>query len=581
MRVRPSRSGPLVVVGCGQPPGEVGAGCDDGLVTMEQPQLPGFQVHDLLGVGGQSSVWRATRLRDGTACALKVLASSTQRRGMSEAAALVRLRHEHLVGVLDVVALASSAGPTTALVLELADGGTLEALLAGRQLLTPGECVTVVAPVAQALAMLHRRGAVHGDLHPGNVLFRRNGAPVLSDLGATRLVGESPAGLGVPGWVAPEVMAGDAATPASDVFALGVLIWRVLTGAEPPTRVCPGDADGVLPTDIPVPVVELVEQACSWDPAQRPSAERVSRTLLEAVQPVRVRLRGLAQPSDDRAMLMTRRLRETALAPTQRPDGPEGLARRLRARRDGAATLRRAVGPADTPAGRSQDDPVADERVLVSAERNVGVRGRHRRARRSRARAFGGIAMVAGVVVIAGWSTAVLAPSLRGEGDLGPPGPSSPQVAPYPASPVAAGPSPTSGRPTAAASTLAGSAEASVATAVSELVVRRAGVWRGERTVGAVFAPGSPASQQEVRDLAALRETGARYERLSFVVVGPVQVTSLQQGRASVQLQIRRGGVLVRLPDGQAVTAVDRTDTCRAELVHTSDGWRFAELSSA
>ncbi len=101
-------------------------------------------------------------------------------------------------------------------------GGAVDALVRHRGHLSPGEVVTVLAPVASALGRLHDLGVVHGDVSPGNVLLDLDGRPVLGDLGLGHVVGDvSPGVWGTDGYVAPEVLLGADPTPASDVYALG------------------------------------------------------------------------------------------------------------------------------------------------------------------------------------------------------------------------------------------------------------------------------------------------------------------------------------------------------------------------
>ncbi|HEY5076799.1 MAG TPA: protein kinase, partial [Acidimicrobiia bacterium] len=142
------------------------AGVDDFL-------LPGYDIEELLGFGGSGEVWRAREVASGDRVALKRLraANSTEplavERLQREAALLATVSHEHIVRLRSVV-------PTDdglVLVLDYAEGGSLAAVLAARGRLSAGEVVTIGAPLAQALADVHARGLVHGDVTPGNVVF--------------------------------------------------------------------------------------------------------------------------------------------------------------------------------------------------------------------------------------------------------------------------------------------------------------------------------------------------------------------------------------------------------------------------
>src|SRR5690606_4753627 len=112
---------------------------------------------------------------------------------LCEAGLLASVRHRHVVHLYDVLPLTEvGTGRPEAVVLvtQLAAGGSLAQLLSRRSILSPGELVTVLQPVAGALVDLHARGVVHGDLSTGNVLFRADGMPLLADLGTARVAGE-------------------------------------------------------------------------------------------------------------------------------------------------------------------------------------------------------------------------------------------------------------------------------------------------------------------------------------------------------------------------------------------------------
>ena len=120
---------------------------------------------------------------------------------------LMAVRHEHLVGLRDVVAMPDDR---TALVFDLVTGASLRGMVRSRGHLRPGEVVTVVTPLCEAVAALHAAGGLHGDISPSNVMVTAAGKPLLLDLGAARLAG-SPADapvFGTPGFVAPEVRQG-------------------------------------------------------------------------------------------------------------------------------------------------------------------------------------------------------------------------------------------------------------------------------------------------------------------------------------------------------------------------------------
>jgi serine/threonine-protein kinase len=189
--------------------------------------------------------------------------------------------------------------------MELVDGSTLEDRLS-RGPLPWRAALRLGAEVAAALAAAHARGLVHRDVKPANVMLTRSGAKVV-DFGIAAVAGDTgeirPGGvvLGTPAYLAPERMAGGPVRPATDVYALGVLLYRALTGtlpwqaetttqmikahvyAEPsPLPAVPGLPDGVT---------ELCLRCLSKDPEQRPTSRQVACTLAAAAG-VRVPLHG-------------------------------------------------------------------------------------------------------------------------------------------------------------------------------------------------------------------------------------------------------------------------------------------------
>src|SRR6478609_3388980 len=166
---------------------------------MGQPQVPGHVVHELIGRGASGAVWAATRVHDRCRVAVKVVAvgapgaggdadgeaadgeaadgNAAAAQAVRELAVLTRIDNPHVVRLHSATPLEDGR---LALVLDLVDGGSLAAVVAGRGHLSAGECVTVLAPIARAVADLHTAGVLHGDLSPGNVLFTADGRPMLS-----------------------------------------------------------------------------------------------------------------------------------------------------------------------------------------------------------------------------------------------------------------------------------------------------------------------------------------------------------------------------------------------------------------
>ncbi|MCW2620869.1 MAG: Serine/threonine protein kinase, partial [Frankiales bacterium] len=266
--------------------------------------LPGYEIQELLGFGATGEVWRARSTATGETVALKRLRPGVGPEAVSalrrEAAVLRTLETPFIVRLRAVV----GAGAEAVLVLDHAAGGSLASLLSRRGVLPPGEVVTVAAPLAQALAVAHARGLVHGDVSPANVLFTGDGMPLLTDLGLARSVAE-PRGNeplhATAEYLDPAVAAGADPGPASDVWALGALCFHLLAGTPPYEGELVGqvlDAArtrsraplGLLAPHVPRALVAVVEGALHDDPTRRPSAGALAVALQRAQTSVPVRL---------------------------------------------------------------------------------------------------------------------------------------------------------------------------------------------------------------------------------------------------------------------------------------------------
>ncbi len=240
--------------------------------------LPGYDVQAVLGYGGCGEVWRAVELASGEPVALKRL------RADADPAAVAALRREATVQArLDtpyVVRLRAVLGEdaSTVLVLDLAQGGSLAALLGWRGRLDPSEIVTLAAPLAQALAAVHAEGLVHGDLTPSSVLFTAAGMPLLADLGLARLRSDTGEARRTARYVDPVVAAGGLPTAASDVWAVGALCHHALAGTPP----YGGERGPDVLRAAPRSLVAAIASALQADPAARPSASELATALRRA-----------------------------------------------------------------------------------------------------------------------------------------------------------------------------------------------------------------------------------------------------------------------------------------------------------
>jgi eukaryotic-like serine/threonine-protein kinase len=205
-----------------------------------------YRIDAPLGVGGMASVYRAHDFRLDRDVAVKVLLpnlaadAGLARRFDREARALAAAAHPSVVAVFDVEPGDRATGREPFYVMELCDGGSLADQLADRGRLPPADLARTISTVADGLAELHRRGLVHRDVKPHNILFC-GGRPKLADFGLatsgapSEMTALTAAGttMGTLAYLAPELLGASPATAASDVYALAVVAFQALTGRLP------------------------------------------------------------------------------------------------------------------------------------------------------------------------------------------------------------------------------------------------------------------------------------------------------------------------------------------------------------
>ena len=242
-----------------------------------------------IATGGMGEVWQADDTVLGRRVALKLLVEElaaddrATRRFVREARATARLAHPNVARVFDF----GRQGGAPFLVMELLEGETLAARLASGPL-GPAEAARVAAAVADALEAAHGRGIVHRDVKPSNVMLTRDGEVKVLDFGIAAAADEthSTTGSGLyatVAYVSPERVAGEPATPASDVYSLGAVLYELLCGRPPFSGRSPALVARAHLHDQPVPVRQLapwvparLAEACqaalAKDPARRPSS---------------------------------------------------------------------------------------------------------------------------------------------------------------------------------------------------------------------------------------------------------------------------------------------------------------------
>ncbi|MET7708020.1 serine/threonine-protein kinase [Micromonospora sp. NPDC005413] len=261
-----------------------------------------YRLIEQLGAGGMSVVWRGYDEVLGRQVAVKVLASrlATDRafrhRIRIEAQAAARLCHPNITNVYDYGESEQVGLTVPYVVMELVDGMSLASRLGQESRLPWREAVTIGAEVSSALATAHARGVVHRDVTPGNVMLTSTGVKVV-DFGISALVGESEKGpdgslLGTPAYLAPERLDNGQVSPATDVYAVGLLLYRMLTGRLPwqastttqMLRAHMYNEPAPMPTvpGLPDEVAALVGRCLAKRPDDRPVTAELTRTLADA-----------------------------------------------------------------------------------------------------------------------------------------------------------------------------------------------------------------------------------------------------------------------------------------------------------
>ena len=243
-----------------------------------------YVLDDQIGNGGYGEVWRATDAVLARPVAVKLLHPRyTQRsealaRFRAEARHAGSLPHENIAQVFDYGEPADGQPPY--LVMELVDGPSLETVLTGGPL-DDSRTMDIVAQAAAGLQAAHAAGMIHRDIKPGNLLLAPGGTVKITDFGIAHTIGSAPLTasgelIGTPGYLAPERAMGEQATPASDLYSLGMLAYECLAGTPPfrgtPLEVALAHRDRPLPPlppSVAVDVAALVMRLAAKDPARR------------------------------------------------------------------------------------------------------------------------------------------------------------------------------------------------------------------------------------------------------------------------------------------------------------------------
>jgi tetratricopeptide (TPR) repeat protein len=323
-------------------------------------RLSHYDLQELIGIGGAAEVYRAMDLANGREVAVKVLSERAEPdmvvRFVREGRALAQLQHPHIVQVYD----SGEQGGQRYMVMELLSGASLKEKLLGRPMPWQ-EAVQAAIEVAEALEYAHAQGIVHRDIKPGNIMFGDDGQAKLTDFGLARLMDASTMTrtgtvMGTVFYLSPEQAMGRHVDARSDLYALGAVLYEMVTG-QPPHL---GDtAVGIiyklineeppfaseLNPNVPAALDTVLVQLLRKDPERRPATAQDVIALLKRV------LRAAGETAEAEA------LREIAQADTGERETPF-LGREAELER-----LRQAFGQAASGLGQT---------VLLAGEAGIG-----------------------------------------------------------------------------------------------------------------------------------------------------------------------------------------------------------------
>lgn len=204
------------------------------------PEVPGYELKKFLGSGGAADVFLALDRRHGRLVAVKVLArrrfaeTVAVRRFIKEAQTISSLNHPNIVRVYE-----TGRTPELRFMAMEFFPESLKRRIQERGRLAPDEALAIASQVAAALYYAHRRGFVHRDVKPDNIMFRPDGTPVLLDFGIARVLESttqltrSGMSMGTPRYMSPEQLNAKRADGRSDIYSLGVVLYEMLSGQPP------------------------------------------------------------------------------------------------------------------------------------------------------------------------------------------------------------------------------------------------------------------------------------------------------------------------------------------------------------
>src|SRR3989441_1797745 len=287
--------------------------------TNQHRRIGKFELHELIGEGAMGAVWKAYDSVIRRYVALKILSGAVGRtqdaraRFLREARAAGGLQHRNIVTIYDL----GEADGQLFIALELVDGRDLSQLIAGEEPLALERKLDIAIEVLQGLAYAHGRGVIHRDIKPSNVRIASDGSVKIMDFGIARLQSSDITGsgaiVGTPTYMAPEQITNGPITQTTDLFAVGCLLYELLSYRKPfDGETVHGVLYQVLTTDpkplrtmapsIPAALERVVAKAMNKVPEDR---YETARQLQSALTSIRAALSGASEPTTRMALHWT------------------------------------------------------------------------------------------------------------------------------------------------------------------------------------------------------------------------------------------------------------------------------------
>ena len=298
-----------------------------------------YEVEAPLGTGGMAEVWRGHDRVLNRTVAIKTLLPQFARdasfvdRFRREAQAAARLNHPGIVSVYD----SGTDGETPYIVMQYIEGRTLADFLGSGKTLPPAQAAKIAQEIAEALGVAHAHGVIHRDIKPANVMITRDGKVLVMDFGIARLVSgpetapQTSAVLGTASYLSPEQAQGQPVDARSDIYALGVVLYEMLTGRPPftgdsPMAIAYKQVNATPPApssanpDVPPELDAVVMRALSKNPANRYQTGREFADDLERARTGGQVLATPLLPAGGEATQVISRPQPTSVLPPQERD---------------------------------------------------------------------------------------------------------------------------------------------------------------------------------------------------------------------------------------------------------------------